>query len=981
MDKKSTTIEYLEYYEHYISKFGKDRTIVLMQVGSFYESYTTLERGPDLNILEELTDASIAHKGKNKNVIDEKNPLMWGFPIVAKLKFLNILIDNGYRIVIIDQVSPKPNIRREVTAIHSPSTYLENTYKPKSNFTCLIFIEEIKQQNGCLLSCVGMSAIDVSTGDVYLHESYSIVKDDKLGLDETIRFINGLMPKEIVIMKDELKCFTDEYIIDYLELEGRFYQFKTPNRLHNKLNYQKKILELVYPDRKNMVSIIDTLELSQKLYARISFVNLLSYICDHVETLIKGIKEPIFHLQDTKLVLGNDAINQLDIISNKSTDTTHKHSYHSLYDVVNKAHTGMGKRYIRMKLISPYTSPKTLNKIYNIVDVLLQNDYYVDIEKYLKNVNDIERLNRKLSINMLHPTHLVDLISSYRIILNMFLHIKINKNITKYIKTAHLRKTLSNLNRLMIDNINLDKAKLYTLTDIKENIFNEGIHPSIDNLQSQIGMGQNSMELLREKLNSMIDDKNAKSDKITLKHNRNDGYYFQLTTKRYKSLKDNLDKINIININNIHINVDDFKITKTNNNIKLSLPMLQTQTSNIEELQLQLTQQTYQQYIVFLKNINTNFSLCMDEINNIVTLIDYYVSIAKVAKIYNYVKPTIKNNNNSNGYISTKEIRHPIVERIIEHEYVPHNIILGLDLKGMLIYGLNSAGKSVLMKSIGMSIVLAQAGFYVPAKKFTYYPYKALYTRITGNDNLLRGLSSYGVEMIELNSILKRSNESTLVIGDEVCRGTEYISGNAIVASTVLKLSDMGTTFVFATHLHELVEIDEIKERKDIKAFHLTVEHDVKNDKLVYDRELKPGSGERIYGITVAKYIIKDSDFIEKALTIKNKLLNRDNKSPVISTKTSRYNSNLLIDHCSICGTRGIDSKQTHLETHHINHQKDCDNNGFVKNKPHIKKNALYNLAILCNKCHDKIHTYNISGSIKMTSSGKQIIVKNNNLL
>ena len=978
MDKKSITIEYLEYYEQYVSKFGKERTIVLMQVGSFYESYSTLKRGPDLNILEELTDASIAHKGKNKNVIDDKNPLMWGFPMVAKLKFINILIDNGYRIVIIDQVTPKPNIRREVTAIHSPSTYLENTYKPKSNFTCLIFIEEMKQMDGSVLSCIGMSAIDVSTGDVYLHESHSIIKDDKLGLDETVRFINGLMPKEIVILKDELKCFTDVYITDYLELENKFHQFREPNKLHNKINYQKKILEMVYPDRKNMVSIIDTLSLSQKTYARISFVNLLTYIYDHVETLIKGIKEPVFHLQDTKLVLGNDAINQLDIISNNPNNNTQTHSYNGLYDVVNKAHTGMGKRYIKMMLVSPHTDTKILNKIYNIVDILLQNDYYCHIEKYLKTINDIERLNRKLSINMLHPLHIVDLIASYKTILNMFSKLKENKKITKYIKTSSLRNVLKKLNNTLINNIDLDKAKLYTLSEIKENIFNTGIYPSLDTLQSQIGMGHDAMELLREKLNNMIDDKNARSEKISLKHNRNDGYYFQLSIKRYNSLKTNLDKKQTITINSIHINVDDFKVTKTNNNIKLSLPMLKNQTENIDELQLQLTNQTHQKYIEFLKDINTQFGDSMNDINEIVTLIDYYVSIAKVARMYNYVKPTIKNKKNSNGYLIAKEIRHPIVERIIEHEYVPHNIELGLDLKGMLIYGLNSAGKSVLMKSIGMSVVLAQAGFYVPARKFTYYPYKALYTRITGNDNLLRGLSSYGVEMVELNSILKRSNESTLVIGDEVCRGTEYISGNAIVSATVLKLSDIGSTFVFATHLHELVEIDEIIEREDIKAFHLTVDHDVKNDKLIYDRELKPGSGERIYGITVAKYIIKDSDFIEKALSIKNKLLNRDNSSPVISTKTSRYNSKLLVDKCGMCGKRGLDSKQTNLETHHINHQKDCDNNGFVKNKPHIKKNALYNLVVLCNTCHDKIHIDDISGSIKMTSSGKQIIVKKN---
>lgn len=976
MDKKSTTIEYLEYYEKYVSKFGKDRTIVLMQVGSFYESYSTIKRGPDLNILEELTDASIAHKGKDKNVIDEKNPLMWGFPIVAKLKFINILIENGYRIVIVDQVTPKPNIRREVTAIHSPSTYLENTYKPKSNFTCLIFIEEMKQTDGSILSCIGMSAIDVSTGDVYLHESHSIITDDKLGLDETLRFINGLVPKEIVILKNDLQIFTDEYISEYLVLEGKFHQFKEPNKLHNKINYQKKLLEIVYPDKKNMVSIIDTLGLSQKSYARNAFIHLLTYIYDHIETLINGIKEPIFHLQDSHLVLGNDAINQLDIIGNCSDNTIQSNNYRGLYDVVNKAHTGMGKRYIKMMLVSPHTDPETLDNIYDIVELLLTKDYYICIEKYLKTIHDIERLNRKLSINMLHPMHIVELISSYETILKMFSTIKDNKKITKYIKTSYLRKSLKTLNAKLNSHINLDKAKLYNLNEIKENIFNQGIFPELDILQVQIGIGHDTMELLRDKLNDMIDDKHTKNEKISLKHNRNEGYYFQLTSKRYNSLKLNLDTAKTININNVVIYTNDFKVTKTLNNIKLSLPMLKNQTDNIEDLQLRLTDNTYQKYIEFLKSINLEFNNHMSNVNKIVTMIDYYVSIAKVARTYNYVRPTINNQKDFSGYISVKELRHPIVERIIEHEYVPHDIDLGLELKGMLIYGLNSAGKSVLMKSIGMAIVLAQAGFYVPAKQFTYYPYKALYTRITGNDNILRGLSSYGVEMVELNAILKRSDNSTLVIGDEVCRGTEYISGNAIVATTLLKLSDLGSTFVFATHLHELVEIDEIKERKDIKAFHLSVDHDAETDKLIYDRYLKPGSGERIYGITVAKYIIKDSDFIEKALSIKNKLLKRDVNSPVISIKKSRYNSQLLVDKCGICGKRGLDEKQSNLETHHINHQKDCDINGFVKDKPHIKKNALYNLVVLCDTCHDKMHIDNMYGSTKMTSSGKQVMLK-----
>jgi len=211
---------------------------------------------------------------------------------------------------------------------------------------------------------------------------------------------------------------------------------------------------------------------------------------------------------------------------------------------------------------------------------------------------------------------------------------------------------------------------------------------------------------------------------------------------------------------------------------------------------------------------------------------------------------------------------------------------------------------------------------------------------------------------------------STLVIGDEVCRGTEHISGNAIVATTLLKLSDVQSTFIFATHLHEIVELDEIKERPDIKAFHLSVEYDELTDNLIYDRVLKEGSGDRIYGIMVAKSIIKDSDFISKAFEIKNKLTNMG------TIKKSRYNSELLMDKCSICGKQQnniSNISKTVLETHHINQQKDCIN-GFVKNKPHIKKNQLFNLVVLCQVCHDKLHNNEINiSSIKMTNKGTKI--------
>lgn len=978
--KEPIVLEYLEYYEYYINKFGKDRTLVLMQVGSFYEAYSIINRGPDLEKLEEITDASIAHKGRDKSLINLRNPLMWGFPMVAMSKYLKMIIeDNGYRVIIVDQVSPKPNIKREVVAIYSPTTYIDASYKPNSNFIAMIFIEEIVQKNGNSLECIGMSAIDVSTGEVYVHESYSSIQDNKLALDETIRFINGLNPKEIIIYTENLHTLTNEFIIEYLDLHDKFYMFRTHNKEHSKINFQKKVFETIYPNKKNIVSIIDALGLSKYIYVRKSLVNLLSYVADHYNDLFKNIHEPVFHLHATNMILGNDAINQLNITENNKSYSSKNVKYHNLLSVVNMANTGMGKRYIKMRLVYPFTHPETLEKIYTIVDHLLHDDYYLQIESYLKNIVDIERFGRKLILCSLHPMHMVDFIDSYESILKLFSLIKKHPDISKVIKTSKLRKSIRKLNKLFSDKICKKKAKLYCLTNIGENIFNRYVYPELDKLQNQIGFDHDVIEELLEKLDNMIYDKNSKNNKIALKHNKRDGYYYQLSHNRFKLLKHELDNINTIKLKTRNIDVTDFTYTDATNYVKISLPFLKIQTDDINILNTEIINSVYNKYCSFMKHIADEFNDVIHNVTEIITKLDYYTTIAKVAKSYNYSRPNIIDAHNGTSYVDVKQLRHPIVERIIDHDYIPHDISLGHDLKGIMIYGLNSAGKSVLMKSIGISVILAQAGFYVPAHEFTYYPYKALYTRITGNDNLFRGLSSFSLEMVELNAILKRADKNTLVIGDEVCRGTENISGNALVASTLLELSKLNASFVFATHLHELMELDEIKNKNDIKAFHLSVDIDVESDKLVYDRILKPGSGERIYGITVAKYIIKNHQFINKALEIKNKLLDIDPISPLIGTKKSKYNSHLIVDQCELCGKKNTNINPSPLETHHINHQKDCID-GFVKSKPHIKKNQLNNLMVICRQCHDKIHRDDIviDGN-KMTSHGKKVIIRKKN--
>jgi hypothetical protein len=145
---------------------------------------------------------------------------------------------------------------------------------------------------------------------------------------------------------------------------------------------------------------------------------------------------------------------------------------------------------------------------------------------------------------------------------------------------------------------------------------------------------------------------------------------------------------------------------------------------------------------------------------------------------------------------------------------------------------------STFMKSIGIGVIMAQSGMFVPASTFEYSPYDSLFARITANDNIFKGLSSFALEMTELRAILKRTNSKTLVIGDEVCRGTENISGNSIVAATIIQLAKKKSSFIFASHLHELSKMERIKKLKNVKPYHLTISYNEKTNELIFDRLL-----------------------------------------------------------------------------------------------------------------------------------------------
>jgi DNA mismatch repair protein MutS len=973
--------EYLYYQNKYSKKYNNGKTVVFMQVGSFHEAYATDTEGYNLKELSELLNIVCTKKDKSKKEVSVNNPYLLGVPSISFEKHLKTLINNDYVVPVVEQTTPPPNPTRELVGIYSKGTYVNETTNPDSNNIVCLYLEDEVQKNGTCLICTGMSSIDLTTGESIVHESLSTIDDEKLACDEVVRFINNQSPKEILVYRKTKKDMGIEKskLLSYLELdEKNYFYYDRLDKKWDKLNYQNELLKKVYTNTGIYESAIEYLDLEKKPYAVKSFVLLIDYAYQHSEQIIEKLYKPEIFKESDCLVLGNNAIFQLNVISNNSLEFNNS-KFKSLFDVINRTSTSMGRRYLKKCLITPLIDKKELEMRYNIIDTLRKDNMYKEIDRYLSEVIDIERMHRKMMIRRLHPHEFYSLMTSLNAVENLIKFMKKDNLLKKILPENKIIKKLSEFIKLYEKSYEQDVLQKHNLGSIEENIFKRGLYKEIDKIQDEITLSDDFMENICEILSAYVKDKGkAKKDddgkiKMKLNSNRIDGHYISITKLRADSLRKNIPK-------SVKIN-DTFSLDTTKlvfkelakGNTKISFPELNKKSDKLVELKYEIMNLTESEYVKQLGIYQEKYGYALRRIISLVSTVDYLKSSAEVSVLYNYCRPTIENGDKS--FIDAKDLRHPIIERInTSSEYIPHSLSLGKNgLDGMLIFGINSAGKSVLMKAVGLSVILAQAGMFVPATNFTFSPYKSLFARITGNDNIFKGLSSFALEMTELKAILKRTGESTLVIGDEVCRGTEYISGNSIVAATIIKLSESKSSFMFATHLHDIPEMEEIKELKNVKPFHLTVEYDKKTDSLVFDRILKPGPGNSVYGITIAKYIIDNDDFIKVAEKIKNKITGKPEE--FMSSKKSKYNADLFMDSCSVCKKKFDNTDMvSFLDTHHINFQKDCEN-GFVKKKPHIKMNSKLNLAPLCKACHIGVHNDKIIiEGYKKTSKG--IILK-----
>ena len=365
-----------------------------------------------------------------------------------------------------------------------------------------------------------------------------------------------------------------------------------------------------------------------------------------------------------------------------------------------------------------------------------------------------------------------------------------------------------------------------------------------------------------------------------------------------------------------------------------------------------------------------------------------------MAHKYNYCKPVIEEQTDDKAFLSFTGIRHPLIEHLQTNElYVTNDLSLNKNTKrdesnpsgmrsdpsgmqsdprgmrsdpsGILLYGTNAVGKTSFIKSIGIALIMAQAGLYVPCQSFTYRPYNYIFTRILGNDNLFKGLSTFAVEMSELRTILKMADANSLVLGDELCSGTESDSALSIFTAGLEILHAKQSTFLFATHFHEINTYDEIAALTRLKMLHMAVNYDRERGVLVYDRKLRDGPGESMYGLEVCKSLHLPDAFLQRAHDIRMKYNAKDKN--ILALGTSHFNAQKIVGLCELC------EKEPASEVHHLQHQEQASKvNAYIQS---FHKNHVANLLNICDTCHKAIHKTGKQHKVKKTTKKYELNV------
>jgi DNA mismatch repair protein MutS len=546
---------------------------------------------------------------------------------------------------------------------------------------------------------------------------------------------------------------------------------------------------------------------------------------------------------------------------------------------------------------------------------------------------------------------------------------------------SQIREYCDELAGFIKTNLVLELAKdIDQLQNFDNNFIERNVDSELDKKTDTLKESELKLEAIREYLSLTIENREKKgktTDYVKIHETEKNNFSLICTSRRCKILSDALPAISsIVRLKYINDTMEksfDFKVSKpqfsfdkqsASNNIIVDeqITGLCKNISSIKTSMKDLVLFVFNKFVTSFESYQQK----LESIINFITYIDILYTKATIAKKYNYCKPHIVKSDKS--FIDAKNLRHCLIEQLQNNElYVTNDIFLG-DGKndGLLLYGTNAVGKTSLIRALGISLIMAQSGLFVPCSSFDYFPYNYIFTRILGNDNIFKGLSTFAVEMSELRTILRLADPNSLILGDELCSGTENTSAISIFVAGIQKLHQCQSSFIFATHLHEIVNYEEITDLKSVSLKHMAVVYDKENDVLVYDRKLRDGPGNNLYGLEVCKSLSLPNDFLEAAYNIRMKY--NPESGSLLSLKTSHFNSKKIMSLCEKCG------KNMGTEVHHLQHQNEANDDGIIESADNIfHKNKLANLMTLCEGCHNDFHKKDVKHKRVKTTKGIQI--------
>ena len=800
--------------QQYIETKEKYKDCILFyRLGDFYEMFYE-------DALTASKELEITLTGKNCG--QEERAPMCGVPYHAVESYLNKLVKKGYKVAICEQVEDpklaKGIVKREVIRIVTPGTNLNASALEESRnnyLMSIVYIDDI----------YGISIADISTGDYFVTQ----VDSQRAMLDEITKY----SPSEII-------C-NQAFYVSGVDIED----------IRERLSIAVSALDSWYFDDASChrilkehfrVASLDGLGITDYDCGIIAAGSLLQYLYETQKSTLEHLTTLIPYSTGRFMVLDTSTRRNLELVET----LREKQKRGSLLWVLDKTKTAMGARTLRSYIEQPLISKEEILKRQEAVQELLTNMITrEEIREYMQPIYDLERLIGRISYKTANPRDLIAFQSS----IAMLPHIKyllegVNAELLKEINDS--MDALTDLAELVEQSIMEDPP----VSTKDGGIIKTGYHEEIDRLRQAKTEGKNWLAQLE------ADERERTGIKgLKIKYNRVFGYYLEVTNS-YKNMVP-----------------DDYVRKQTLSNAEsYSTPKLKELEDIILGAEDRLISLEYEVFCEIREKIAVEV-VRIQTTAKAVAKLDVYASLACVAEKNQYVKPKI----NEKGLIDIKNGRHPVVEQMISnHMFVANDVYLdNHNNRISIITGPNMAGKSTYMRQAALIVLMAQIGSFVPADAANIGICDRIFTRVGASDDLASGQSTFMVEMTEVANILRNATPDSLLVLDEIGRGTSTFDGLSIAWAVVEHISNpklLGAKTLFATHYHELTELEGTL--SGVNNYCIAVKE--QGDNIVFLRKIIKGGADKSYGIQVAKLAGVPDSVIERAKELVEELTDAD---------------------------------------------------------------------------------------------------------